>query len=87
MKQINITQIDPDEFLLRFNFRIEEILEKISSQNSEKFLTRKETSQLLKVSLTTLYYWTKKGKIPAYSIQNRIYYKRSEIENALIKIN
>lgn len=56
-------------------------------QDKEVLLNRKETAQLLKISLTTLYYWTKKGKIPAYSIQNRIYYKRSEIEKALIKIN
>ncbi len=87
MKQINITQIDPDEFLSRFDFRLKEILEKISSQKSEELLTRKEAAKYLKISLTTLYYWTKKGKIPAYSVSNRLYYKRSEIDASLIKIN
>ena len=56
-------------------------------KNQELLLTRQETAKLLRISLTTLYYWTKKAKIPAYSISNRLYYKRSEIEASLIKIN
>lgn len=56
----------------------------ISTQNDDELLTRTETAKILKVELTTLWSWTKKGKITAYGIGNRVYYKRGEIMKALI---
>ena len=53
----------------------------------EDFLTRKETKELLKIDLSTLWAWTKKGKLKSYGIGNRIYYKRSEIEQNITPIN
>jgi DNA invertase Pin-like site-specific DNA recombinase len=58
-----------------------------SKQNDEDLLTRTETAKILKVNLTTLWNWTKKGKINANGIGNRVYYKRGEIMKALVKIN
>ncbi len=71
-----------------------EILDKItpilqgvnkSSPNTE-FLTRKEASNLLGVSLPTLLDWTKTGKVTGYRIASRVRYKRSELENSLSQI-
>lgn len=59
----------------------------ISNQNDEELLTRTETAKILKVELTTLWSWTKKGKITAYGIGNRVYYKRGEIMKSLIILN
>lgn len=59
----------------------------ISNQNDEELLTRSETAKILKVELTTLWSWTKKGKITAYGIGNRVYYKRGEIMKSLIILN
>ena len=52
-----------------------------------EYLTRKDTAQLLQVDLSTLWNWTKKGKLQAYGIGNRVYYKRSEIEASIVKFN
>ena len=59
----------------------------ISSQNDEELLTRAETTEFLKINSTTLWHWTKKGKVTAYGIGNRVYYKRGELKKALIQIN
>jgi hypothetical protein len=59
----------------------------ISSQNDEELLTRIETAEFLKINSTTLWQWTKKGKVTAYGIGNRVYYKTGELKKALIKIN
>lgn len=59
----------------------------ISTQNDDELLTRTETAKILKVELTTLWNWTKKGKITAYGIGNRVYYKRGEIMKSLIILN
>jgi excisionase family DNA binding protein len=52
-----------------------------------ELLTREETAEYLKISLSTLWHWSKKGILPSYGIGNRVYYKRSEVESTLIRIN
>lgn len=62
-----------------------ELLEQ--KKHQELLLTRLETANYLQINLTTLYIWTKKGKLKAYGLGNRVYYKKDEIDEALIRIN
>lgn len=48
-----------------------------------KYLTRKETAQLLGISLPTLNDWTKKGLLKSYRISSRIRYIESEVHHAM----
>jgi len=48
-----------------------------------EFLTRNEVRDLLKVDLSTVHNWTKKGRLKAYGIAGRVYYKRIEVEQAI----
>ncbi|OYX22954.1 MAG: DNA-binding protein [Flavobacteriales bacterium 32-35-8] len=52
-----------------------------------ELMTRNEVADYLKINPTTLWSWTNKGKLTAYGIGNRVYYKRSEIEKSLVKFN
>ena len=56
-------------------------------KNQESLLTRAETANYLHIKLTALYNWTKKGKLKAYGIGNRVYYKKHEVDEALIRVN
>lgn len=49
------------------------------SQETDTLLTRAETCEFLKVDSSTLWHWTKKGKLTAYGIGHRRYYKKQEI--------
>lgn len=51
-----------------------------------EFITRKETAQILGVSLVTLHEWTKNGVIQSYRVGTRIRYQRKEVENAIQKV-
>lgn len=51
--------------------------------NSEELLTRDETCQFLKIDSSTLWAWTNNGKVKAYGIGARRYYKRSELLECL----
>ncbi|OQD44029.1 DNA-binding protein [Croceivirga radicis] len=53
---------------------------------AEEFLTRKRTAEILKINLSTLYLWTRKGLLKSYGIAGKVYYKRSEVEQALIEL-
>ena len=42
--------------------------------------------KLLKISPGTLYNWTNQGKIRAYGLGAKIYYRQSEIESLLVPL-
>lgn len=76
------TEISEDVFN-----KISCLLEKVQTPAPQtEFITRKQTAQILRVSLPTVNDWTKTGKIKGYRIGSRIRYKRHEIENSLAQI-
>ena len=54
-----------------------------TKDNSEELMTREETCQFLKIDSSTLWAWTNNGKVKAYGIGARRYYKKSEIMECL----
>uniref|UniRef100_UPI00404B8957 helix-turn-helix domain-containing protein n=1 Tax=Flavobacterium sp. TaxID=239 RepID=UPI00404B8957 len=63
---------------------IQELQKELQSKdNSEELMTREETCLFLKIDSSTLWAWTNKGKVKAYGIGARRYYKRSELLQCL----
>lgn len=90
----NITQVhnvSGDELLKNFLNGVEEKLNSFEKNFQPKeptqWVTRKEVSQILSISLVTISDWSKKGILKPYRIGNRIRFKRKEVEQALTKIN
>jgi len=88
---LQFIQITPEQFQETIISGVKIELEKLKTEFQPKqpteFLTRNQVKELLDVDLSTVYNWTKKGKIQAYGIAGRVYYKRSEVEQALKPIN
>ena len=57
--------------------------ELLNKEANDELLTRDQTCKLLQIDSSTLWHWTNKGKVTAYGIVNRRYYKRSELMDAL----
>lgn len=77
-----------EEILEKLNLLEKElatIKEKCQPKEPEELMTREETADYFKVNMSTLWHWTKKGKLTAYGIGGRVYYKRIEVETALVK--
>lgn len=55
----------------------------LDPENNEIYLSRKEVSKQLKISLPTLNNLTKRGSITGYRIGKRVLYKKSDINSAL----
>jgi len=55
----------------------------ISTYDPDELLTRSETCKFLQVDSSTLWHWTNKGRLIAYGIGNRRYYKKSELLKSL----
>ena len=88
MSQLQIIGYDlPDFFAELKKSLIPEITENLSAQFQPKepteYLTRSEVCKLLKIDLSSLHRWRKEGKIPSYGLGNRVYFKRSEVEQII----
>ena len=64
--------------------QIKELNQKFEPKKPIEYLTRSEVSIFLKCDLSTIHNYCKRGKLIPYGIGNRIYFKRSEVESALV---
>lgn len=85
--QIQFVQLDPEELKQSIITSLKEMVREIEQRHKvesrPEYMTRQELAEWLKIDLSTIHNWKKRGKITAYSIGNRVYYKREEIEAAL----
>jgi predicted DNA-binding transcriptional regulator AlpA len=66
--------------------QINELKKHFEPKQPTELLTRNEVAELLKCDLSTIWNWCKKGKLIPYGIGNRVYFKRIEIEIALVNL-
>jgi len=60
------------------------VVEKLQSvKEPDVPMTREETAKFLRIGLSTLSRWTTEGRVVSHGIGGKIYYYRSEIENAM----
>src|SRR6056300_523372 len=91
MQQIAITQLTPQDLKQLIKEVVQQELssltDSLSNTEVDRLNSREKTAKdILDVDLSTLHRWTQQGKIKAHAIGNRIYYKDSSIEEALIEI-
>jgi hypothetical protein len=63
--------------------QLEDFKKTLQSHNPDELLTRTETCKFLQIDSSTLWAWTNKGKVIAYGIGNRRYYKKAELLESL----
>ena len=61
--------------------------ETFNIHNPDELLTRTETCKYLQIDSSTLWAWSNKGKVKAYGIGNRRYYKKAELLESLKPLN
>jgi len=86
-KLIELRQISLNELreLITDSIRAE-IANLNKTGNIKDLLTREEVSELLNISLVSLYNHTKEGFIQSYKIGGRVLYKREDVLAALEKV-
>lgn len=84
---IQIVQLDPEELKQSIIASLKEMVAELEALREPKtlteYLTRQQLADWLQIDLSTIHNWKKKGKITAYSIGNRVYFKREEIEASM----
>ena len=90
MDAILFSGINPQDFKKEILEGVKTYLQELLSQTKEKetsdLLTRQQVAEMLSIDLSTVHNWTKNGKLRSYGMGGRVYYKRSEIEQAIIPL-
>jgi hypothetical protein len=90
MGTLQLIEVTPqqlqEEILKGIKAQLKEFADLIQATPKEEYLTREETAKLLKVDLSTLWHWNKKGILTRCGISNKVFYKRSDIDKAMTKL-
>ena len=65
---------------------IPELSKQFQPKEPTTYLTRNAVAEMFKIDISTVHNWTKRGKIQSYGIGGRVYYKREEVEDAIVKL-
>lgn len=86
MKKEIFTNIEIEDFIdLIRNCIREEIQEIVKNNENGELMKANEVCEYLRISKVTLYKWLKQGKITGYYLSTRLFFKKSEMDKALIK--
>ena len=83
-KQI-FTNISEERFKELIREVVRDEITLINKNETEDLIKAAEVCEYLRISKVTLYKWMKQGKIVGYYLGTRLFFKRSEIDNALTK--
>jgi excisionase family DNA binding protein len=94
MQEATITQVHnttPEEFkealLADLKTELQLFCKNFQPIQQPTYLTREEVAEILKISMSTISEWNRKGILNPYRLGNTIRYKSNELDKVLIKIN
>jgi excisionase family DNA binding protein len=84
---IILTNVSPEQLFNTFRGIVkEELLNLQSTKKETNYLSRKEASKLLHISLPTLNEYTRKGILKGSRVGSRVLYSESDIQEAVKNI-
>lgn len=89
MKNLLFTQVTSCELQTMINEAMASQLKSIqlsSTTSHEEYLTTDEVSKLFKISISTVHNWRKAGTLLACQIGGKVFFKRSDIDNAVVQL-
>jgi DNA-binding transcriptional regulator YiaG len=89
-ESIQFIQVSPEQFketiLTGIQEQFKNLMKEFQPMKKDEYLSRDEVAKMFKVNISTIHNWCKSGKLIRHCIGNRVYFKKSEIENSLVII-
>ena len=90
MQTVQFIQVTPeqlqDAIIEGVKTQLQDLKKHFQPKEPNKYLTRVEVSEMLKIDLSSVHNWTKKVILISYQIGGRVYYKLKEVEDAIVKL-
>ena len=74
------------KLILSLKDDVREIKTNLQPKEPTKYMTRQEVADMLSVNLSTVHNYCKKGILKPYGIGSRVYFKRMEVEDAIVEL-
>ena len=91
MENLHFTSFNPNDFKKEIaneiKTHLDEFLKNYKPIQPKEYLTRQNVAEMFSVNLSTLHNWNRTGKLKPLGISGRVYYLRSQVEEALIPLN
>ena len=90
MERLQFISITPEKLqnaiIEGLKTQIESLILLSQQKEQNEYLTRLDVAELFQIDVSSVHNWTKKGILQSYQIGGRVYYKRTEVENSIIKL-
>lgn len=90
MQTVQFISVTPeqlqDKIIEGVKTQLQDLKKHFEPKTPSEYLTRAEVAEMLKIDLSSVHNWTKKGILISYQIGGRVYYKRKEIESAIVEL-
>jgi excisionase family DNA binding protein len=87
---IQFVQVTPEQLqnaiIEGVKHQLDEFKKHFNPIETNEYLSRSGVAKMLSVDLSTVHNWKTKGILTAYQIGGRVFFKRKEVENAIVKI-
>ena len=91
MEAIQLIQLTPQQLQNIVSegvkVQLEDLKKHFQPIQPKEYLTRQNVAEMFSVNLSTLHNWNRTGKLKPLGISGRVYYLRSQVEEALIPLN
>ncbi len=90
-QQVQLIQLTKEELtaeiLKGVQSQFDDLKKHFQPNEPKVYLSRIEVAELLKIDISSVHNWTKRGILKSFGISGRVYYLRSDIEASLIPLN
>lgn len=65
---------------------LQDLKKNFKPKEQTEYLSRNDVAEMLKIDISSVHNWTKKGILQSYQIGGRIFYKRKQVEASIVKL-
>jgi hypothetical protein len=90
MQTVQFISVTPEQLQTAIiegvKIQLQDLKKNFQPKEPTEYLTRIGVAEMLSVDLSTVHNYTKRKILTAYQIGGRVYYKRVEVENAIVQL-
>lgn len=90
MQQIQFVQVTPEQLqnaiIEGVKTQLQDLKRHFEPKSPSVYLTRLEVAEMLQINISSVHNYTKRKILTAWQIGGRVYYKRDEVEKAIVKL-
>jgi hypothetical protein len=90
MKSVQFIQLSPETDLIAIfegvKLQFDDLKKHFQLKEPTEFLTRQEVAKMLKVDISTIHNWSKRGILKPVGIGARVYFRREDLNNSIVEL-